>query len=259
MPQVEVPRLPAAPDVGAPPAPRVEVPAPPDVPSTGGSLLSGGGSGEAPAPGYEGGSSEGAAGGDNGGRRSGRASSRERARAVLRRFADGGPELRRCLGLLGPVARAVVVLRAGLGEAPRMTTAQVARRLDLSARGVRRVERRAVRTLTRPKARDRCGDMDAVGAAGGGSGPSMFGRDLDAVGDLFAAASGPGAAGSSDEVAVKAASATGGEGSADGEGGGGSGFGVGIDGEGGPIVWLLILVILASLVGIARRFRAALR
>ena len=70
--------------------------------------------------------------------------------------APHGGRLRACLDGLPTLERRVLVLRAGLGPRQPRARARVARALDLSARRVRRLERRGLRRL-RGLARGGCG------------------------------------------------------------------------------------------------------
>ncbi len=67
--------------------------------------------------------------------------------------------LRGCLGQLPPEERRVLLLRAGLGPRPGLSSSQVARRLGLGVAQTRRIERRALRRL---------GALDGAGRCGGG-------------------------------------------------------------------------------------------
>ena len=73
--------------------------------------------------------------------------------------------LQGCLGSLSGLERRVLVLRAGIGAGGPRTRAQVARRLDVSARRVTRLEHRGMRALRGLAGAGRCGGAGSPGGA----------------------------------------------------------------------------------------------
>jgi hypothetical protein len=86
-----------------------------------------------------------------------------RVRTVVRRFSG-------CLGALGDRTEQVLRMRAGFGPSEALTRGQVARRLDLPAQRVSRVERRGVRRLRALGLAGACGDGAAAPATGADEG-----------------------------------------------------------------------------------------
>jgi hypothetical protein len=200
LPDVSVPQLP-----GVPTVPNVtgggsilpSVPASPPSTSTGGGTsgggstpsqgtssagsgtTSGGGSGGSSGSGASTGSGAAGASGGSGGSGSSAGTgggavltpaARRRATAqrvrrdrLLRKTVQ---RLQGCLGSLSGLERRTLVLRTGIGPGGPRTRAQVARRLDVSARRVTRLEHRAIRALRSRAANGRCGAGSAQTIAG---------------------------------------------------------------------------------------------
>jgi hypothetical protein len=85
-----------------------------------------------------------------------RARARERRRASARRLRAVLARLEGCFYALSRLERRVLVLRAGLNGRRAHSRSGVARRLNISRRGVRRTERRGLRRLRAAARRDGC-------------------------------------------------------------------------------------------------------
>jgi hypothetical protein len=188
LPDTSLPQAPGVPDVtGGSNLPSTPTRAPstsqggggaPGSPSSSGrpGSASAGGAGGSAADGGSGGAGGGGAGAPtqagsgapaSGGRVSGGAASARRTAVRqarrerrLRRTVHG---LQSCLGSLDESPRRVLVLRAGIGAVAPQSRSRVARRLDISARRVARLERRGVRELRGLAAAGRCGGAGSPG------------------------------------------------------------------------------------------------
>jgi Sigma-70, region 4 len=95
---------------------------------------------------------------------------RDRPARKLRRALDAG--LAACLSVLGARERRVVLLRAYGRHGRPQSRRRVARSLELTARKVRRIERRALVRLRRAAARGRCGTTSEAAAVAGPATPA---------------------------------------------------------------------------------------
>jgi hypothetical protein len=180
LPPVQTPQLqpPSVPGVNTPSAPGAG--SAPSIGGAPGATAPAGGGGAASGFGLAAGGSPNAAGGAlaGGSPRQQRASARraERRRRAAReaRLRKSARRLRGCLGALPRFVRRVVVMRAGIGGAPR-TRRQVARRLDVSVGRVRHAERSGLGRLRRADSELGCGRLgDTAGSTGSGVGLAVW-------------------------------------------------------------------------------------
>ena len=170
------------------------------APSGGGEPTAGGYGGSTPA-GAHGGTGPGAPAARGGRRRAGGAASprdrvtqrERRLRRTVRRYAS-------CLGGLAPRHRLVLRLRAGL-DGPPASRRKTARRLDLPASKVRRLERTGLRELREDGCAGATGGSGEVaivsgGAAGSGGGAETADLPLGAAAGTSTGASAGGSSGS---------------------------------------------------------------
>jgi hypothetical protein len=222
--------------------------------ASGGGTGGGGGGGSAAAGGATGSAAQGGGGGGGGGSQGGGSTGAragdetpttrsERRRASVRReqrLVRTVRRLRPCLGALPTTVTRVLVLRAGIGDADRLSRRQVADRLDRPARAIRRVERRGVRLLRRAARNGDCaGDVMAELPDGAGVPGSAYAATVGLGTGTTAdegtdGGGGTGSAGGDDGGA--------GDRGGDGDGGSGDGDRGGVKGESeenGPIAGIV--------------------
>lgn len=170
-PQVQAPQLPSTPQVPSLPS-APSLPSTPSVPQVGGQLLDSAPSvtesmpvvpstSSAPAAGEGAGTSGSSSSGGSGSRSEEAPPTRAERRA--NHFEQEVRELRSCLAVLTARERQFASMRAGVPFGRPMSRGEVARRLGISLRLARQLERSALHSLRAAARADRCGRGEPVG------------------------------------------------------------------------------------------------